>query len=220
MWWATVAGLIGLLLGPGAATLASSAASSHPLPAAQLFTGVGAVGGVQLHPCGGEANATGRQNWTIATDANGLIGLAGADLWLALLPSPTNGTDQPVVVLSRNRSAALKFEFLPAGRGQRGAEVWIRTAEPVSGAGELLCLDDYASAPHRPSRLPVGGVFLGGCDDMSGAETWVAAGAEHWSTRNKPKWLVCGSTDDEQCLTAVPTAAAGDDDTMPRSENA
>lgn len=164
----------------------------------------GAGGQVQLRPCG-EANATGRQNWTVNTDATGLIGLAGADLWLALSPR-SNGDTQPVVVLSRNQSNALKFEFLPAGRGQRGAEVWIRTAETVSGTGELLCLDDFSSAPRHPSRLPVGGVFLGGCDDMSGAETWVALGAEHWSTRNKPKWLVCGSTDDEQCLTAAPAA--------------
>jgi len=204
------------------ATLASSPDS--PLPAHQSVMPasaaiLGPAGGVvRLEPCGGEANASGRQNWTVATDADGLIGLAGADLWLAVSPSPTNSTDQPVVVLSRNRSAALKFEFLPAGRGQRGAEVWIRTAEPVSGAGELLCLDDYASAPHRPSRLPVGGVFLGGCDDMSGAETWVAAGAEHWSTRNTPKWLVCSSTDDEQCLTAAPTVVG--DDSVPRSEKA
>ena len=162
--------------------------------------GAGVVG-VRLLPCGGKANAAGLQNWTVETDANGLIGLAGADLWLAL-SSSANTTDQPFVVLTRNRSDALMFEFLPAGRGQRGAEVWIRTIEPVSAAGELLCLDDFASAPHHPSHLPIGGVFLGGCDDMTGAETWVAAGSEHWSTRNKPKWLVCGSTDDEQCLTA------------------
>ena len=162
----------------------------------------GAAVGVRLLPCGGKANAAGLQNWTVTTDASGLIGLAGADLWLAL-SSPGDSTDQPLVGLTRNRSAALVFEFLPAGRGQRGAEVWIRTSEPVSAAGELLCLDDFASAPHHPSHLPTGGIFLGGCDDMSGAETWVAAGSEHWSTRNKPKWLVCGSTDDEQCLTAA-----------------
>lgn len=126
----------------------------------------GGVGAVQLRPCG-EANATGRQNWTMQTDANGLIGLAGADLWLALWPAATGST--PRVVLTRNRTTALNFEFLPAGHGQRGAELWIRTTKPVSGPGELLCLDDYSSAPHHPPSLPPGGIFLGGCDDMSGA---------------------------------------------------
>ena len=111
---------------------------------AQLLLAVGAstaggagsegTGGVQLRPCG-EANATGRQNWTVGNDTDGAIGLAHADLWLALDPGSL-GAAKPRVVLSRNRSAALNFEFLPAGRGQRGAEAWIRTT--VSTRPELL----------------------------------------------------------------------------------
>ena len=229
----------------------------------------GGAGVVQLRPCG-EANATGRQNWT-AGDGNGdgpRLGLAGADLWLALEPGSL-GAAKPLVVLSRNRSAALNFEFLPAGRGQRGAEAWIRTtvSTPRRTRTHAACRWQRNSPlPHPPpphpfasshvplacraartgsleasawttspalrtirrasppavsscmtqaisdlnlifhARLPAERLRCGcrgGCDDMDGAETWVALGAEHWSTRNQPHWLVCGSTDDEQCLTAV-----------------
>ena len=186
--------------------LASAATPQQPPSMASGGSPGGAA--VALRPCG-EANATGWQTWTIG-DANnqGPIGLAGADLWLALAPGSPPTVPQPRVVLSRNRSAALSFDFLPAGHGQRGTEAWIRTTGhnkwPLG-----LCLDDFSSAPHHPTTLPVGGIFLGGCDVMNGAETWVALGAEHWSTRHKPHWLVCGSTADEQCLTALTDRSGG-----------
>ena len=180
--------------------VAALASAASVTPAADQQMASSAT--VQLRPCG-EVNATGRQNWTVGDGNNhGPIGLAGADLWLALAPGSLPTCMQPVVVLSRNRSDALSFDFLPAGHGQLGTEAWIRTTGHNSWPLGL-CLDDFSSAPHHPVGLKVGGIFLGGCDVMNGAETWVALGAEHWSTRHKPKWLVSGSANHEQCLTAV-----------------
>jgi hypothetical protein len=129
---------------------------------------------LQLQPCGSTANATGRQNWTIGDGNNqGPISLAGAALFIAVEPRQT--ASQPRLVLTRNRSAALNFEFLPMGRGQRGAEAWIRTTGLPAGPRQPggLCMDDTFSAPHHPRGLPPGGIFLGGCQSMEGGETWV-----------------------------------------------
>jgi hypothetical protein len=198
----------GLLFAVSAGAIASGR-SPHSIsaPAGGWWSGDGT--GLQLRPCG-EANATGRQNWTVGDgNNNGPIGLAGADLWLALMdPAGAPSPAQPRVVLTRNRSAALNFDFLPAGHGQRGTEAWIRTTGQPSWQPGGLCLDDFSSAPHHPSSLPPGGIFMGGCDEIDGAETWVALGAEHWSTRHKPHWLVCGSTENEECLTAGPVESS------------
>ena len=109
------------------------------------------------------------QRWATGGE-DGTIGLAGADLWLAVANDTTvidPADASPRVVLSRNRSAALSFEFLPAGRGQRGPEVWIKTTGKPKGQPAGLCLNDDAAAPRskRPPKLPKGGIFLGGCDD-------------------------------------------------------
>jgi hypothetical protein len=162
--------------------------------------GIGSDGSVRLRPCAGandDPRSTLSQRWVMG-EADGTIMLAGADLWLALAPNSAQ------VAISRNKSHALAFEFLPAGRGQRGAEAWIRTTGEPKGQPGGLCLNDDISTPsgHTPKGLPAGGIFLGGCDDMDGAETWVENRSDAGST------LESGSVMAATCLTAVDHAAA------------
>ena len=180
----------------------AAAAAALRLPAEAA-----ADGAVGLRPC---VNAARGQRWATGGE-DGTIGLAGADLWLAVASDTTvidPADASPRVVLSRNRSAALSFEFLPAGRGQRGPEVWIKTTGKPKGQPAGLCLNDDASAPRSklPPKLPKGGIFLGGCGDMDGAETWVNAGVNA---------SLSSSSADNLCLTAdsprpqIPAAAQG-----------
>eukprot|EP01050_Picozoa_sp_SAG11_P013335 SAG11_NODE_1549_length_4701_cov_1.707518_3_plen_441_part_00 len=172
---------------------------------------------LSLELCG-NVSRNQQQRWTIS-DPHGRIGLvvdgtgsgsaATVSWWLARAPQsvapPCLGCLG--VQLSRNQSSALKFEYLAVGRGNLGGEAKACIRRYAHGACALsgLCLNNGWS---DPGSGPESAVFLGGCDDVDGVETWVQN--QTVTPRSVSSTLIsmsspCGGPrcETRQCLTAV-----------------
>eukprot|EP01052_Picozoa_sp_SAG31_P044617 SAG31_NODE_7848_length_1583_cov_1.797170_1_plen_462_part_10 len=165
-----------------------------------------------LMRCG---NTSEPQRWTIG-DPSGRIGLllpgnsSGSmaptvSWWLALEPSgaapPCPGCRR--VVLSSNHTVALRFEYLPAGHGSLGAEAKACVRQFASGPCDLtgLCLNDGWSYPGTgPEKSEL---FLGGCDDADGVETWVQNQSSRGRAGGSTLVSMSSPSDVRECLTAT-----------------